>query len=153
MTTSRRLNAPPEAADDEPLVHRIMTASVVAIAPDADLLVASRIMAARRIRHLPVMAGGRCRGLLLEIDVIEALALTANPLGSPPLLAGQLCRAVLVVRPDDRRSVAARAMRDTGLDAVLVGDGETVLGILTATDLVHSLAAGPGTGPARRSGQ
>ena len=47
MTSTARLNAQPEAADDEPLVRRDMTGNVVAIVPDADLLVASRIMAAR----------------------------------------------------------------------------------------------------------
>ena len=48
MTTSRRLNAPPEAVDDEPVVQQVMTPNVVAITRDADLLVASRLMAARR---------------------------------------------------------------------------------------------------------
>ena len=60
MTSTARLNAQPEAADDEPLVRRDMTGNVVAIVADADLLIASRIMAARRVRHLPVMDGPRC---------------------------------------------------------------------------------------------
>jgi CBS domain-containing protein len=139
-TAAPRLNAPPEAADDEPLVRQVMTSGVVAIVTDADLLIASRIMAARSVRHLPVMDGQQCHGLLLEIDVVHALALADNPLLRPPLLAGELCRAVPVVRSGDRRSTAARRMRTGGIDAVLVCDGESVVGILTATDLIRSLA-------------
>ena len=139
-SSSPRLNAPPEAANDEPLVRQIMTPHVVAIATDADLLIASRTMAAERVRHLPVMDGPRCAGLLLEIDVMQALALADNPLVRPPLLAGELCRTVPVVQPGDRRSAAARQMRATGIDAVLVRDGESLVGILTATDLIRSLA-------------
>jgi len=139
--TSLRLDAPPETVDPEPTVRQIMTPSVLAITADADLLIASRIMTARRVRHLPVMDGPRCRGLLLEIDVLQTLAVADNPLVRPPLLAGELCRAVPQVRPEDRRSAAARAMRDTGIDAALVhAEDGAVLGILTATDLVRSLA-------------
>jgi CBS domain-containing protein len=147
MTSTTRLNAQPEAADDEPLVRRDMTGNVVAIVADADLLIASRIMAARRVRHLPVMEGPRCLGLLLEIDVLQALALADNPLVRPPLLAGELCRTAPVVRPDDHRSTAARQMRATGIDAALVCEGEAVVGILTATDLIRSLASEAGTDP------
>jgi CBS domain-containing protein len=145
--TAPRLDAPPEAADDEPQVRHLMTSQVAAIVADADLLIASRIMAARRVRHLPVMDGMRCRGLLLEIDVLQALALADNPLVRPPLLAGELCRTVTHVRPEDRRSIAARQMHIAGLDAVLVCEGESVVGILTATDLVRSLAAEAGAEP------
>jgi CBS domain-containing protein len=149
-TASPRFNAPPEATDDDPPVRRDMTPDVVAVAADADLMVASRIMVGRRVRHLPVMDGPRCRGILLEIDVMQALALAENPLVRSPLLAGELCRTAPVVQPGDRRSAAAGQMRDTGIDAVLVCEGETLVGILTATDLIRSLAgraqAAPGAG-------
>ena len=150
MTSTARLNAPPEAADDEPLVRHDMTRTVVAIAADADLVIASRIMATRGVRHLPVMDGARCLGLLLEIDVLQALALADNPLIRPPLLAAELCRTTPVVHPGDHRSTAARQMRATGIDAALVYEGEAVVGILTATDLIRSLATEAGTDPTER---
>lgn len=140
-TVPRRLDAPPESRNDEPLVQQIMSRHVVAITADSDLLVASRLMATRSVRHLPVMDGARCCGLLLEVDVLQALAVADNPLVQPPFLAGELCRSAPVVRPAERRSVAARRMRDTGIDAVLVCDGDVVVGILTASDLIRSLAA------------
>ena len=124
-----------------------MTPNVVAITTDTDLLIASRLMAERAVRHLAVMDSGQCRGLLLEIDVIHALAKAYNPLS--PRLAGELCRVAPVVRPGDRRSAAAWSMRDGGIDAVVVCENDSVVGILTATDLVRSLAEEALTGPAR----
>jgi CBS domain-containing protein len=87
-----------------------------------------------------VLDEGRLCGVLLEIDVVQALALADNPMIRPPMLAGELCRTAPVVRPGDHRSVAARRMCDSGIDAVLVCGDESVVGILTATDLVRSLA-------------
>ena len=136
-----QLNAPPEARDDEPVTSEIMTTAVVAITADSDLLIASRLMAARAVRHLPVMDRGRCCGLLLEIDVLQALATADNPLIRPPLLAGELCRPAPSVRPADRRAVAAQRMRDAAVDAAVVTVDGAVVGIVTATDLIRSLAA------------
>jgi CBS domain-containing protein len=146
--TTPHLNAPPETADDQPLVQHIMTPNVVAIAADADLLIASQTMTTRGVRHLPVMDGTRCRGLLLEIDLIQALALADNPLVRPPQLAGELCRTAPTVRPEDRRCTAAKHMHSTGIDAVLVYAGQSLVGILTATDLIRSLAEQAGAQPA-----
>ena len=146
--TPLRMNAPPDAMDREPVVEHLMTPNVVAITADADLLIASRLMTERAVRHLPVMDGGHCRGLLLEIDVIQALATADNPLIRPPLLAGELCRVAPVARPGDRRSAAAQHMRDSGIDAVVVCDNNSVVGILTATDLIRSLAEEALAGPA-----
>ena len=56
-------------------------------------------------------------------------------------------RTAPVVHPDDHRSTAAEQMRATGIDAALVCEGETVVGILTATDLIRSLASEAGTSP------
>jgi CBS domain-containing protein len=147
-TTPLRLNAPPDATDREPTVEQVMTSAVVAVTADADLYIASRIMAARSVRHLPVMDGGRCLGLLLEIDVLQALALADNPIIQPPVLAGELCRTVPVSRPGDGRSIAARHMQDSGIDAVLVRRDDKVIGILTATDLIRSLAEDGSSGAA-----
>jgi CBS domain-containing protein len=41
-----------------------------------------------------------------------------------------------------RRSLAARAVLAGDVDAVVVTDGDRLVGIVTATDLVRSLATG-----------
>ena len=137
MTSQRhRLAAPPEALDDDPPIGSVMTPHVVAVAPDAPLRVGLRLMAASNLRHLPVIENSRCLGVVLETDIVRAVAL-----GEPQLL-GTLVRALPTVSVDERRSAAARAVLAGDVDAVLVSEGGRLVGIVTTTDLARSLAAG-----------
>ncbi len=135
-----QLAAPPEALDDDPPVTALMSAPVVAITADALLPVALRVMAAEGVRHLPVVSGGRCVGLLLEGELARLLLGPATSPGVPPLPVAEVCRAVPLLAPGDRRSVAARRMHAAGIDAALVLDGDRVVGIVTAVDVLASLA-------------
>lgn len=137
QTQPEHLAAPPEAVDDDPLVGTLMTARVVAITPDAPLRTGLRPMASGDVRHLPILDGPRRLGVLLETDLVRAVAV-----GGPPTV-GPLGRPVPTVPVGWRRSRAARAVLSGDVDAVLVTDGDRLVGILTGTDLVRSLAAGP----------
>lgn len=139
-TTSRRLAAPPETLDDDPRVAEMMTTRVVAITADARLPVALRVMATEQVRHLPVIHEGRCAGLLLESELARLMLGPATPAELPPLTVGAACRPAPRLAPTDRRSAAARAMHQAGIDAALVLDGDRMVGILTVTDLLASLA-------------
>jgi CBS domain-containing protein len=126
--------APPEALDADPRIGPLMSGRVVAITPDAPLRTALRLMAADQVRHLPVMDGSRCLGVVGETDLVHAVAV-----GGPELV-GRLARPVRALPPTARRSDAARAMLAADADVVLVTDGGRIVGILTATDLLVSLA-------------
>jgi CBS domain-containing protein len=140
MSTQARLGAPPETLDDDPPVTALMTREVVGVTPDTPVMTALSLMASRRVRHLPVLAGRRCLGLVIELDLVRALAAVPLPLGVAGPLAGELVRAVGAVAGTARRSEAARLMSAGTADAVLVVDQEHLLGIVTATDLVRSVA-------------
>jgi CBS domain-containing protein len=129
--------APPDTLDDPPITA-LMTPRVIAITPDAPLCTALRLMAIEQLRHLPVLDGERCLGMIGETDLVHAVAV-----GGPPLV-GALVRPVPALPGTARRSTAARTMVTAESDAVLVMDEERLVGILTATDLVVSLAAAPG---------
>ena len=58
---------------DEVTVQDIMTADVVTVGPDWDLIEAAGEMARRRIRHLVVYEGGQLLGVLSVRDVLPAL--------------------------------------------------------------------------------
>jgi CBS domain-containing protein len=60
-------------APDEVSVQDIMTADVVTVGPDWDLVEAAGEMARRRIRHLVVYEGGQLLGVLSVRDVLPAL--------------------------------------------------------------------------------
>ena len=134
-----RLAARPETADDDPLVRTLMTHRLLGIVPDAAITVAVALMADNVVRHLPVMDGDRCVALVGETDLVSGLARTG-------LTVADVARPAPAVRPTDRRSTAAQAMAAAATDAVLVVDGDRLVGMVTATDLVRSLARdAPGT--------
>lgn len=135
--------APPETLDDDPRIATLMTARVVAITPDAPLHTALRLMAVEDVRHLPVLDGERCLGMLGETDLVHAVAVGG------PKLVGALARPVPALPSTAHRSTAARTMVAACTDAVLVMEHERLVGILTATDLVVSLADAPGPAGAR----
>jgi CBS domain-containing protein len=60
-------------APDDVSVQEIMTADVVTVGPDWDLVEAAGEMARRRIRHLVVYEGGQLLGVLSVRDVLPAL--------------------------------------------------------------------------------
>lgn len=151
----RRLAATPEAADEDPLVTNLMTTRVVAITADAPCSTALYLMAATGVRHLPVLDGNRCCGVVFEIDLARFASAACSPLMRATMCVGDLTRPAAPLPVTARRSDAARRMQDEHGDAVLVSDRGRLVGIVTATDIVHSLAAAgpePGDGDPHEAG-
>jgi CBS domain-containing protein len=74
LTERDVLGAVASANDPEAVsVEQIMTADVVTVGPDWDLIEAARVMADRRIRHLVVYEGGQLLGVLSVRDVLPAV--------------------------------------------------------------------------------
>ena len=139
-----RLGARPEAADDDPQLATLGTTRVVAIVPEATVDVAVRLMASTGVRHLPVMDGPRCIGVVMEADVLRTLAEARGAM----VPVGALAWVVPALRPTERRSVAARQMSTAGVDAALIIENGRLLGIVTATDVVGSVARAGSNGRA-----
>jgi CBS domain-containing protein len=133
-TTTERLVPALDLLDDDPTVDSFMSQDVVVIGPEADPGTALQTMAWHHVHHLAVLEPGGVDGLLTETAAIRAIA--DDRLGTP---VGDLTVPLPRVRPRNRRSDAARIMYANEVDAVLVVDADTVLGIVTATDLVRSL--------------
>jgi CBS domain-containing protein len=120
------------------LASELATAPVISIDDDVDALAALRVMHANQIRHLPVLADGNCVGLLSETDLLLGL-LTRNR--GPLPASGELChRPPPTVDDQANRAQAAKVMQESGSDALVVFSGGHVVGVLTAVDLVRSLA-------------
>ena len=127
---------------DPPIAH-LMSSRLVCVTPDAPLSEVLHLMARTGVRHLPVMDGARCTGLVVEVDVVRCVA-QGGPLATAwSVHAGEIARPVERSASTATRSAVARAMRSAGSDAVLVVDDGRVRGIVTATDLVRSLARPP----------
>ncbi len=53
-------------------VKNRMTTEVITLSPDQTLLKAMNIIQQKRIRHLPVVQGGKVVGIVTELDVRRA---------------------------------------------------------------------------------
>lgn len=135
-----RLDAPPETLDDDPRLAELMSRRLIGITPDAAAQVALQLMATAGVRHLPVMDNGACVGMVVEADLVLAAAEGELQRAGPPLTVAAMCRPAAMLLAHDRRDLAAALMCETEIDAVLVVEDGSLIGIVTATDLVRSLA-------------
>jgi len=132
-----------QGAAADPAISTLMTHQAVAVLPGTRLIDALRVMDSAGVRHLPVVEGNRCMGLLAEIDMLRQLVTQGllRPRCSMRLTAGEVCRWPAPTVPVwSTRAIAAQMMLATGSDAVVVLDNDRLLSIVTAYDLAVSLA-------------
>jgi CBS domain-containing protein len=111
---------------------------VLCVAADTDALTALTLMSRAGVSHLPLIEHGHCAGLVLERDVLAAIATPVDVVGRT---VGELARRLIcAVPPDATAGQIAAAMVDGEADAVLrVRDG-VLIGVTTAMDVVRALA-------------
>ncbi|OLB48805.1 MAG: hypothetical protein AUH99_12890 [Candidatus Rokubacteria bacterium 13_2_20CM_2_70_11] len=115
------------------MVRDVMTRRLVTIGPETPCDAARRLMDEHRIRHLPVVAGGRLVGMVSDRDV--------RPAGSqsPGTVAGRIMTPEPVtVTSETRVEHAARLMFDARFGSLPVADGNALVGIATYTDLLRA---------------
>jgi CBS domain-containing protein len=140
-TGPRHLAAPPDTRDGDPAIATVMTTRIVGITADAPASTALHLMAATGTHHLPILSGNRCLGLLREADVLDHLAASpTSPVDRATTPVARLARRAGSVPVSARRSDAARCMELDGTEAVVVTDRYGLVGIVTASDLIRSLA-------------
>jgi CBS domain-containing protein len=60
-------------SSSDTLISQIMTASVITVEPGFSVQQCMQLMTDRRVRHLPVVAGGRVLGMLSIGDLVRAV--------------------------------------------------------------------------------
>jgi acetoin utilization protein AcuB len=115
------------------MVRDVMTRGLVTIGPETPGHEARRLLDEHRIRHLPVVDGGRLVGMVSDRDVRSAAG------GSPTTVAREIMTpAPVTITSDARVEHAARVMLDARFGSLPVVDGDLV-GIVTYTDLLRAL--------------
>jgi acetoin utilization protein AcuB len=115
------------------MVREVMTREVLTIGPETPCDKARRLMEERRIRHLPVVEGGRLVGMVSDRDVRSA----AVP--SSGAIAGRIMTPnPVTVTPETRVEHAAQLMLDARFGSLPVADGNALVGIVTYTDLLRA---------------
>jgi len=128
-----------------PLVADLMAPDPIAIAADAPLSHAARLMDAHRISGLPVVDGaGSLVGVISQTDLLRARAteyLWANWRGL--LVRHLMTRDVITVHRSTPVAVAARQMERHHVHRLVVvadDDERLPIGILSTSDLVRSMS-------------
>jgi CBS domain-containing protein len=133
------------------LVRDVMTSDPVTITRRTTVKEALAILARRGFAALPVVgASGRLYGIVSEADLIAENVvwdpraperpITVEPL-RPAHLVEEVCtRAVVTVGPSDDVATAVDLMASTGARSLPVVDGHDLVGVVSRSDVVATLA-------------
>ena len=126
-------------------IRDIMSTPAHTIGPEATLMQAWSLMELHRIRHLPVVEAGKVVAILSDDDVKAAMApgKPSKPASTDGLdvlkVREHATHAAVCIGPDERLPRAANLMRQRRIGCLPVVNGEKLLGIVTATDLLDRM--------------
>lgn len=115
------------------MVQQVMTREVLTIGPETPCDKARRLMDEHRIRHLPVVAGGRLVGMVSDRDIRSA---AVQP--SDAIVGRIMTPNPVTVSSETRVEDAAQLMLDARIGSLPVGVGDALVGIVTYTDLLRA---------------
>ncbi|HEV8339980.1 MAG TPA: CBS and ACT domain-containing protein [bacterium] len=131
------------------LVRDRMTAPVITVQPKTPIFEALAMMKEKRIRRLPVIKGKRLAGIVTWTDLMRASPSSATSLSAweiPYLLmkaaVGEvMTREPITVSPTSTLEEAALLMRQFKIGGLPVLEGQTLVGIITESDLFDAFIA------------
>ncbi len=127
-----------------------LTARVFSVQPSDATLTAIQLMRDKHIRHVAVLDAGSLVGILSDRDVLRGSprqvsdhALSAEDLRVPheAEVSGIMSACPVVLPISATLAEAAKTMVDDRIGALPVVDDNTLVGIITETDLLRALAA------------
>jgi acetoin utilization protein AcuB len=124
------------------LVRDSMTREVVTVGPETAAAEALALCRENRIRHLPVLEGGRLVGIISDRDLRSATPALGDPARVEALghirVSDEMARDVATVHPEDPIEDAAMAMYERKIGCLPVVDGDDLAGILTSSDVLRA---------------
>jgi len=139
-------------------VREIMETKLVTISASERLSMVEDIMTLGRVRHMPVVQGGRLVGVVSERDLLRAsLSVLSEHRDAERrmfLHVVEISRVMstppIVIGPDAAIREAAALMADRKIGCLPVVEGDELIGLVTETDVLRWVAGLPGS-PARQS--
>ncbi len=123
-----------------------MTPDPLTLSPEVSLMEALQMMRLRRIRRIPIVAGGKLVGLLTEGDLKRAEPSTLSDTQEhfTAVMEGTqitqiMTKNLVTTTPDTTLLEVARTLRENKYGALPVLEGEKLVGILTDNDLIGAL--------------
>jgi acetoin utilization protein AcuB len=137
---SAKKKSPAKKSDalHHPLVRDFMSASPHSIGIDQTLELAHTMLRKHRIRHLPVLEGGKLVGILSQRDLylVESLDATAP---SKITVDDAMSPEVFSVKPTTHLVTAVREMVKKKYGCAVVVEKDRAIGVLTTTDALRAL--------------
>jgi len=128
-------------------VSDVMTANPVTLGPEDSLMRGVEVMRLHNIRRIPIVLGGKLVGLLAEGDLKRAQPsiLDSSQDDFNSIMEGTPIVRIMISNPitvDEGLPLgqAAETLRETKFGALPVMRGAELVGILTDSDLLKSLA-------------
>jgi len=120
-------------------VRRFMTPSPHSIGLDQPLAEAAQRMREHRIRHMPVLEGGKLRGIVTERDIalVEALG-DVDP--KTVTVEEAMTPEPWSVSPDASLAEVVHTMAERKYGCAVIMEGEHVVGVLTTIDALRAFA-------------
>jgi CBS domain-containing protein len=120
---------------DQP-VQEVMNSPVRTVDYDTSVTAAARMLSRDEIGSL-IIEEETITGILTESDLVEAIAAERQV---DRMTVGQLMsKTVLTIDSGDPVEVACERMRHNDVKKLPVTDGEDLVGIVTTTDITHTL--------------
>ena len=131
------------------LVQDWMTRHLVTLPPEASVAEALTLCRERRIRHIPILEGGRLVGIVSDRDLRDASPALGDPERASALqeirVGDVMTREVITADPRDSIEDAAQEMYELKIESLPVvaeesaaAEGE-LLGIVTSSDVMRAL--------------
>ena len=111
---------------------------IFAIAPDAPVIEAIRLMAEKRIGAVLVMEGARLVGILSERDYARKIVLQGRSSSDTPV-STIMTTDVITVRPDDTADRCMQIVTNERIRHLPVLRGGEVVGVVSIGDLVKAV--------------
>jgi len=125
------------------LVKDSMTREVVTLSPQDTAKAALALCRERRIRHLPVLEGGKLVGIVSDRDLRSSTPALGDPARAAALeeirVGDVMARDVVTVLPGDPIEQAANTMRERRIGCLPVVESGELVGIITASDVMDAL--------------
>ncbi len=123
-----------------PTVRSVMHTPVFTIGAQQTLIEAAKRMRDHGCRHLPVLVGGRVRGILSDRDIDLVLSLPGID-GTELTVEEAMVTDPFTVSPDSNLADTLSEMATHKYGAAVVTDGQQVVGIFTTVDAMAAFAA------------
>ena len=123
----------------KPTIRKFMTPNPHTIGQEQTLAVAHRMMRENRVRHLPVLEGGKLVGVLSQRDLhlIETLRDVDQ---ETTTVEEAMTMDVYVTNPNTPLEEAARLMAEHKYGSAVVVDRGKIAGVFTTVDALLALA-------------